>query len=716
MNSRRAPRSGLRSLTAAAALALGGSVPPAAQTPQRPTFQSSAQLVEVDVRVAGADGRFIGTLTRDDFEVFEDGRPQPIEVMLVVSDGVTPADAAATSRADAPNRSRPHQPHTWVFAFDVRHLSPGGLTRTRDALIGFLDTGFAGGDAGGVLEGGVMANGRLTTDRAELKAAALAIRPSSDVRARAFALREWPAFRSAHEAWRIDGPASDRELLEQLRERACLDRPETCYRFGVISADDDRRSSRSLIATEAEEHVRNEIRQKARRIMTDLRAAAHRTLVTLGAVVSGLARLPGRKSVVLFSEGFVFDEAAAELREITGAAARAGVTFYSVDARGLDRSGQGLLDQPGAMQLSAAGEARFDENSDGTNALAVDTGGLALRNDNDFGRALGHVAADARNYYLLAYRPENTAFDGRFRRIQVRVKRPGLIVRARAGYIAAPPVAGPASTPAAAALRPGGPSPGLTPGVLPAGPPPGMTPVHLRAPALPVPETPVERPAAPPSPAERLRQLRPATDSADSSLASRGWAAYARGDIHAAGALLTEAAREPDARPWVHYALGFARLAESDVAGAARAWERVRSAAPDFNPVYFDLADAYLQGADTQASVRVLRAAQQRWPADPDVHNALGVVQLRRGALDDAVESFQQAVTVAPSDPAGYFNLGRVRQIRYLQSRRYNAALRRWFAKEEERDRAIDAFRQCVALGGPLAASAREALVALEWR
>ena len=84
--------------------------------------------------------------------------------------------------------------------------------------------------------------------------------------------------------------------------------------------------------------------------MTDLRAAAHRTLVTLGAVVSGLARLPGRKSVVLFSEGFVFDEAAAELREITGAAARAGVTFYSVDARGLDRSGQGLLDQPGAKK------------------------------------------------------------------------------------------------------------------------------------------------------------------------------------------------------------------------------------------------------------------------------------------------------------------------------------------------------------------------------
>lgn len=709
---------------AAAAIALGGAVALHAQAPQRPTFQSAAQLVEVDVRVADADGRLIGTLTRDDFEVFEDGRPQPIEAMLVVSDGVTSADPAATLGAEAPDRSWPQQPHTWVFAFDVQHLAPAGLTRTRDALARFVDGEFQDGHFGGVLAGVKMANSRLTTDRAELKMAVLAVQPAAEIRARALDLRDWPVFRDALEALRIDraaGSVTDRDLLEQVRERACRDKPEACSRSvrGVEEDETARRAGYGM-PVEAEEHVRNEIRQKARRITTELRAAARQTLTTLRAVVSGLARVPGRKTLVLFSEGFFFDETTAELRETVAAAARAGVTFYSIDARGLDRFGDRLSDQSGAMELSSSWQAQFDEKSDGPNSLAVDTGGLALRNGNDFTRALGRVAADTRTYYLLAYRPANTALDGTFRRIQVKVKRPGLVVRARAGYIAAAPAVAPStSTPAAAALRPGGPSSDVRPVVLPAGSLPGMTPARLRAPAWAASETAIERRVASvpaPSSADRLRRLRPGTDSVDSSLASEGWAAYARGDIHTATALLTEAAGEPDARPWVHYALGFARFAEADAAGAARAWERVRSAAPDFNPVYFDLADAYLQAGDTQASVRVLRAAQQRWPADPDVHNALGVVQVRRGALDDAVESFRQAVRIVPADPAGHFNLGRTHQMRYLQSRRYNAILRRWFAKEQERDLAIDALRQCVDLGGPFTASAREALAALEWR
>lgn len=703
----------------AAAVALGGAAALHAQEPQRPTFQSAAQLVEVDVRVTDASGRFIGTLTRDDFEVFEDGRPQPIEAMLVVSDGVTSADPAPRAGRTDP-MSLPAS-HAWVFAFDLQHLSPAGVTRTRDALVRFVDGEFRDGHFGGVLAGVKMANGRLTTDRAELRAAVSAVQPAAEIRARALDLRDWPVFRDALEALRIDGAAgvaTDRDLLEQVRERACRDKPEACRRsVRGVDEDDAARRAGGGIPAEAEEHVRNEIRQKARRITTELRAAARQTLTTLRAVVSGLARVPGRKTLVLFSEGFFFDETAAELRETVAAAARAGVTFYSIDARGLDRFGDRLSDQPGAMELSSSGQAQFDEKSDGPNSLAVDTGGLALRNGNDFTRALGRVAADTRTYYLLAYRPANTAFDGTFRRIQVKVKRPGLVVRARAGYIAAAPAVAGSSTPAAAALRPRGPSSAVRPGVL--GSLPGMTPARLRAPAAAASETAVEHRADPvpaPSSTERLRRLRPGTDSVDSALASEGWAAYARGDIHAAGALLTEAAREPDARPWVHYALGFARFADADAAGAARAWERVRRTAPDFNPVYFDLADAYLQVGDTQASVRVLRVAQQRWPADPDVHNALGVVQVRRGSLDDAVESFQQAVTLAPADPAGYFNLGRARQMRYLQSRRYNATLRRWFANEQERDRAIDAFRQCVALGGSFAASARDALAALEWR
>lgn len=218
-----------------------------------------------------------------------------------------------------------------------------------------------------------------------------------------------------------------------------------------------------------------------------------------------------------------------------------------------------------------------------------------------------------------------------------------------------------------------------------------------------------------PSLSKRALQLEPGADATSTVSASEGWAAYARGDVAEAARLLAQAAAEPGAPPWVHYALGFARLAQADAAGAVRAWERVRHAAPQFKPVYFDLADGYLQTRAYGTGVLVLRDAERRWPDDPEVRNALGVVQVRRGALDDAVESFRHAVRIAPDDPAGHFNLGRAHQLRYVKSRRYNTALRRWFSKDEERDRAAEAFRTCVTLGGPYVTPAREALVALAW-
>src|SRR5690606_35891129 len=76
---------------------------------------------------------------------------------------------------------------------------------------------------------------------------------------------------------------------------------------------------------------------------------------------------------------------------------------------------------------------------DGPNSVAVDTGGLMIRNENNIGRALDRVAEDAGRYYVLAYQPANPNFDGKYRPIQVRVKRDGLRVRARRGYLALPP-------------------------------------------------------------------------------------------------------------------------------------------------------------------------------------------------------------------------------------------------------------------------------------
>ena len=83
----------------------------------------------------------------------------------------------------------------------------------------------------------------------------------------------------------------------------------------------------------------------------------------------------------------------------------------------------------------------IDLISDGPISLAVDTGGFAIRNENNFGRALDEIQRDAATYYVVSYVPTNTTFDGKYRAVGVSVDRPGVQVRARRGYLALEPAA-----------------------------------------------------------------------------------------------------------------------------------------------------------------------------------------------------------------------------------------------------------------------------------
>jgi hypothetical protein len=133
-----------------------------------------------------------------------------------------------------------------------------------------------------------------------------------------------------------------------------------------------------------------------------------------------------------------------ELRSAINAAVRAHVSIYPVDTRGL----QAVVPGGDATQASGRGVALFSgrgvsrqfsrlaASQDTLTSLAADTGGRAFVNSNDFGEAFARVRRDISAYYLLGYSSTNTVKDGRFRRIQVRLKREGLRVEARAGYFA----------------------------------------------------------------------------------------------------------------------------------------------------------------------------------------------------------------------------------------------------------------------------------------
>ena len=146
-----------------------------------------------------------------------------------------------------------------------------------------------------------------------------------------------------------------------------------------------------------------------------------------------------RKAVLLVSEGFVYDPAEPGYRLVVEAARRANAALYFIDTRGLDDMPGFYSAQFGKMideKNVLAAIADMTQESEGAVSLARDTGGFTVAKTNDLETGIVRIGRESRSYYLLGYSPGNVPRDGRFRRIEVRVRRPGAIVRARRGYFA----------------------------------------------------------------------------------------------------------------------------------------------------------------------------------------------------------------------------------------------------------------------------------------
>lgn len=706
----------------AAGLLLVGSDRAAGQGSQaapqtRSLFRTVTEVVEVDAIVTDRDGRFVADLAPEAFQVFEDGVVQAIDWLFVVRDGEVfeagrEGECTSTSRTVSPQR-------VFIFVLDDEHLSPGSVQRVREGLGRFLEREFRPADIGGLVTGGRMAGSQLTSVREDLARWVRGIRPAADVQSRRLDLQRWPRLVSEGEAVRV--AAGDREVRWRAVERARLEDPPFCGKADCEAF----------------------VIEKAQSIVAGLRMAARRTLGVLSALTPRLGAIEGRKTLVLFTEGFFVDEAQADLDRIVADAARAGVTIHAVDPRGLGRTAPaGALAEPGpAGPLDVVSLGADDMFEDGPNRLAVDTGGRFIRNQDRVDAALSVIARDAGSYYIIGYTPTSAARDGRFRRIEVAVTRPGLEVRARKGYVAAERLpaltrAGPApATPssfgvpadrraeASAADAPArSPSPPVPASSATSTPP--VTPTASSATAVPLVGGAVRLRPDVAARVEALQRDEPARESSPAGTrtppgadarARAGWEHYQNGEVEAARQQLAAAVASGTVRPWVHYALGLAELASGRPREAASAWEHVRATVPEFEPVYFDLADAYLMRGETSTALRVLRAAEARWSDDPEVFNALGVIQTRRGALDDAIRSFERAASLAPHDATAFFNLGKAFELRYARSRRWSRTAKSWSANEADLGAAIEHYGRAVELGGPLADAAREALAGLNW-
>lgn len=396
-----------------------------ATAPQLPavTFRTETNFVEVHAIVTDAKGAFVRDLTRDDFEIDEDGKPQQPAVFSLVDLPIerpfTAANAAAPVEPDVRATTRTFEGRIYILLLDDLQTAVTRSQLVRDAAKRFVQQYLGANDLAAVVytSGRQEAGQELTGSRRLLLAAI-----------DRFQGQKLPS-------------AGTEKLAVHLRE----------------TGDNE------ALADEPQPIRTNEGLQNARLTRDPLDAErgfrARRVLDAVGNVAKWLTDVQGRrKALLFFSEGIdydiyepfnrgVGDSLLQDAQQAIAAAQRANVNIYAIDPRGLSQFGE-LVDvnaRSDYPQLDFGTFRGFLRElllaQESLISLADETGGLAVVNTGDVVGGLGRIVLDNSRYYLLGYYSDSTKWTGKFLKIDVRVKRPGLQVRARRGYLPPDPKA-----------------------------------------------------------------------------------------------------------------------------------------------------------------------------------------------------------------------------------------------------------------------------------
>ncbi len=372
----------------------------------------STSLIQVDISVTDEKGKVLTDIKPEEIEIFENGVKQKITNFSFVSSIGTKAEPLAnadktavpipqvTLRAENIRR-------TIALVVDDLSLSFESAYQTRRSLKKFVDEQMQEGDLVAIIRtgAGIGALQQFTSDKRVLYAAVEKVK------------------------WNPYGTGG-------------------VSAFAPIESTPDI----SLGTTEIEDAPEGP--STSGQSLDDYRASifATGTLGALRYIVSGMSELPGRKSVILFSDGFRLLETNQNgmseggrvldfLKSLIDLANRSAVVFYTIDARGVQYTGFTAADSianssPDAINRATA--ARRDQLLDtqaGLSFLAEETGGLAIKNNNDLSGGVRKVLND-QSYYLVGYEPETGTFDAKrkFNKLAVTVSRKGASVRYRSGF------------------------------------------------------------------------------------------------------------------------------------------------------------------------------------------------------------------------------------------------------------------------------------------
>ena len=425
----------------------GDAAPERPQQAAQAVFRSATDVVVLDIVVRDRRGQIVRDLKSSQIEIQEDGAAQRITQFRFFEGGVlvTSEPAASSSPArsvtpDVPAVQTLHHPNLVTMVFD--QLGPQARTLARTAALDFVRFQ----DRPDVfvsifqIDQTLRLAQQFTTDRQRLQAAITQVTGEANTQY-----------------------LSGTDELERAMEAAdaARQRLETASAVNVSGGE-----GAATVAGLAREAAMADFVVNALRMTQTLQREQQgiSSLYALLALAKKQQVLSGRKTILYFAEGL---QAPPNLEHVLKSAIseanRANVSIYAIDARGLltgsdmheardmlqdavqtsQRQNMSRGNRPVTREevmVSDTAESAIRMNTQATLAeLAESTGGALIGNSNDLRKGITRAVGDLSGYYEAAYTPANRNFDGRFRRISIKVSRPGVTVQARSGYFALPP-------------------------------------------------------------------------------------------------------------------------------------------------------------------------------------------------------------------------------------------------------------------------------------
>jgi VWFA-related protein len=393
------------------------------------TFRTKVNLVLVPVVVRDRQGHAVGDLKKEDFQLFDKGKPQTISSFAVetlasqLAEPVKPAaDAAETGGAEAPQPTNAADiPKRFVaYFFDDVHLALGDLMQVRAAAQRHIDESLVPTDRAAIVTTSGRTNLDFTDDREKLHAALLRLSPQPIARAVGQSCPNISYFQADLIVNRQDPMALQAAVQDTV---ACMNLDPT-KQLQAAQSTAQATATQMLNAGDSESRL---------------------SLYALRDAVRRLSAMPGQRSIILISPGFLtLEDLQQDKTDLIDRAIRANVVISSLDARGLyaiipggDASQPSPQSLGGLVVHSQYQLASSQIEEELLAEVAYGTGGAFFHNNNDLVEGFKRVAARPEYLYVLGFSPQDLKLDGRLHTLKITLRNSGKFeIQARSGYYA----------------------------------------------------------------------------------------------------------------------------------------------------------------------------------------------------------------------------------------------------------------------------------------